>query len=138
MASRPRVRESASFQLEYVRSPESIRPVDYIYTTREEQQRAAAREKENRDRLIAAQVERNRAVAEAIRKDTNATARIVAYQLVQASNGYPSFQIEVAKRYLAGDGVTTNRALAIHWLRAACTNGESEATNLLRQINLPP
>ena len=65
-----------------------------------------------------------------------AIPRIVVFQMRQASNGYPSFQFELAKRYLRGDGIETNRALAIHWLQSACTNGESQASNLLRQINL--
>ncbi len=60
--------------------------------------------------------------------------RILAYQLQRASNGYPSFQLELGKKYLRGDGVETNLALARHWLQAACTNGESQASNLLRQI----
>ena len=63
-----------------------------------------------------------------------AIPRIVAYQLQQASNGSPSFQIEVGKRYMRGDGVETNLALARHWLQAACTNGESQASNLLAKI----
>jgi len=60
--------------------------------------------------------------------------KVIAYQHQQASNGYPSFQLELGKRYLRGDGVETNLALARHWLQAACTNGESQASNLLAQI----
>lgn len=63
--------------------------------------------------------------------------KVVTYQLNQASNGYPSFQIEVAKRYLDGNGVEANRDLAIHWLRAACTNGEAQASNLLAKAQAP-
>ena len=62
------------------------------------------------------------------------TARVVAFQSVQASNGYSGFQIELGKRYLRGDGVETNLSLAIHWLKSACTNHESEASNLLAKI----
>lgn len=62
------------------------------------------------------------------------TARVILYQLTQASNGLPSFQIEVAKRYLRGDGLPQDHALATHWLKAACTNHDSEATNLLAKI----
>jgi TPR repeat protein len=61
--------------------------------------------------------------------------RAIIYQHQQASNGYPSFQLELGKRYLRGDGVETNIALARHWLTAACTNGEVQATNLLKQLD---
>lgn len=62
------------------------------------------------------------------------TARVAVYQLAQASNGLPSFQIEVAKRYMRGDGLELNKALAKFWLESACTNRESEATNLLKSL----
>jgi len=62
------------------------------------------------------------------------TQRVVIYQQQQASNGYPSFQYELGKRYLLGDGVTQNKTLARFWLNSACTNGLSEATNLLTTI----
>lgn len=58
-------------------------------------------------------------------------SKVIAYQLSQASNGYPSFQYEIGKRFLNGDGVEANRDLALHWLRAACTNGNEQASNLL-------
>lgn len=62
------------------------------------------------------------------------TLRILTYQLSQASNGLPSFQLLMGKRYLTGEGVETNLALARHWLNAACTNGEPIATNLLSRL----
>ncbi len=103
---------------------------------REEAARMAS---EERTRKAAEQAKRE--AIEARQKQINAarsamTARTVAYQFAQASNGLPSFQIELGKRFMRGDGVETNLALARHWLQSACTNGESEATNLLRQINL--
>lgn len=64
-----------------------------------------------------------------------ATPKIISFQQQQASNGYSSFQIELAKRYLRGDGVETNLALARHWLESACTNHDSQATNLLKAID---
>lgn len=63
-----------------------------------------------------------------------ALPKIIAFQQKQASNGYPTFQLELGKRYLRGDGVETNLALARHWLQSACTNGESQASNLLMRI----
>lgn len=65
-------------------------------------------------------------------------ARIIAYQQQQASNGLGSFQVELGRRYLRGEGVATNLTLAAHWLRSACTNGESQATNLLLQLPARP
>lgn len=62
------------------------------------------------------------------------TNRIIAHQMREASNGLPSFQLILGKRYLTGDGVETNLALAKHWLQSACTNGEPIATNLLSQL----
>lgn len=61
-------------------------------------------------------------------------AKLIAYQLAQASNGLPSFQVEIAKRYLKGDGLPKDDALATHWLKAACTNQDSTASNLLGGI----
>ena len=61
-------------------------------------------------------------------------AKIISYQLTQASNGFPSFQLEIGKRYLKGDGVETNIDLARHWLSSAATNGESQAVKLLSSI----
>jgi hypothetical protein len=64
-------------------------------------------------------------------------SRVVAYQHQQASNGFGSFQYEIGKRYLNGDGVPVDAELARHWLRSACTNGLSEATNLLAKVPAP-
>lgn len=61
--------------------------------------------------------------------------KVLAYQFQQASNGLGSFQLIVGKRYLTGDGVETNLNLARHWLRAACTNGEFQASNLLLKVS---
>jgi len=61
-------------------------------------------------------------------------AKLLAYQLSQASNGLPSFQLIIGKRYLTGEGVETNLDLAKHWLRSAMTNGETQATTLLSKL----
>jgi TPR repeat protein len=60
--------------------------------------------------------------------------RVLAYHHQQATNGLGSFQYELGKRYLNGDGVPQDKDLARHWLRSACTNGLSEATNLLGKV----
>jgi TPR repeat protein len=112
---------------------QEIAPVREIW----EKEEAARIASEERTRKAAEQakreaIETRQKQIEAARSAT--TARVVAYQHQQASNGSPSFQIELGKRFMRGDGVETNVALARHWLKSACTNGESEATNLLRQI----
>ncbi len=78
---------------------------------------------------------RNEVLAQAEQARVKAmTPRVVAYQQQQASNGAASFQLELGKRYMRGDGVETNLTIALHWLQAACTNGESQASNLLQQL----
>jgi hypothetical protein len=72
---------------------------------------------------------------EQAKKRERETLRILSYQHQQASNGYASFQLELGRRYLRGDGVETNLTLARHWLQSACTNGEPQATNLLQQLS---
>lgn len=97
-----------------------------------------AEERRDRDAQIKQWEAVNAAKAAAIaaeeKRRKESIPRIVAYQLQQASNGYPSFQLELGKRYLRGDGVAVNTNLAIHWLKSACTNHESGASNLLQQI----
>ena len=73
-----------------------------------------------------------REIAEARARET--LIRVIANQLKQASNGSPTFQLELGKRYMSGDGVETNLALARHWLQSACTNHESGASNLLERL----
>jgi hypothetical protein len=58
------------------------------------------------------------------------TDRVFANQLRNASNGYAYAQYELGKRYLA----ESNTALALHWLRSACTNGHTQASNALKQL----
>lgn len=83
------------------------------------------------DQQAALALERRRVDAQRAQENL---PRIIAYQHQQASNGYPSFQLELGKRYLRGDGVPTNIVLAAHWLHSACTNHSSEASNLLSTL----
>lgn len=101
-----------------------------------ELQEKRAREAVEADQKLQ-ELQRVQSAAERYRqKQVATTLRVVAHQHQQASNGYGGFQYELGRRYLKGDGVETNRILALHWLTSACTNGLSEATNLLGQINL--
>ncbi len=99
-----------------------------------------------REKLPAAQRESERTMAEtraaeeAKKKELRERparerlAKVIAYQLTQASNGLPSFQLEIGKRYLRGDGVPMDAALARHWLQSAATNTEAEAIRLLGDL----
>ncbi len=95
-------------------------------------------EARDRQRVNELRAERDRQIAEVTRRESKRKeemlVRVLAHQHQQASNGYGSFQYELGRRYLAGDGVGINQALAIHWLKSACTNGLTEATNLLTKI----
>jgi TPR repeat protein len=59
---------------------------------------------------------------------------MIPWSLLQASNGLPSFQHEVAMMYLSGDGVPKDRELALHWLRAAVTNNYKISAAKLREL----
>lgn len=94
---------------------------------------AEQNEKWRLEAVVRAEKEQRKIDAENAKKAA-LTARIVANQLKQASNGSPTFQLELGKRYMSGDGVETNLALARHWLQSACTNHESAASNLLERL----
>lgn len=88
---------------------------------------AIAREKAAADQLQAAAIKQRAAAA-----DTQ--LRVIEFQKRGATNGSPSAQYDLAVRYLTGAGVNLDRGLALHWLRSACTNGNTQASNLLTQI----
>ncbi|HEV2452758.1 MAG TPA: hypothetical protein VGY98_00760 [Verrucomicrobiae bacterium] len=52
----------------------------------------------------------------------------------QATNGDVSMQCDLGEHYLNGVGTSTNRDLAIHWLRLASASGDFEASNVLARI----
>ena len=98
-------------------------------TEREAEERRANEERMARD---AEQSEKLRAAERAKREAT--LVRVIKFQHEQAEKGFGSFQYELARRYLKGDGVETNQPIAIQWLESACTNGLTEASNLLAKI----
>jgi len=106
-----------------------------------EEERAAEEDRQAVERERQAAAERARranAAREAREAQRIATLqRVIVLQQQQASNGLPSFQFELGKRYLTGDGVEMNQILARHWLQSACTNGSSLASNLLNHISRP-
>jgi hypothetical protein len=73
-----------------------------------------------------------------VKRSNELASRVIAFQTQQAEKGLGSFQLSLGKRYLTGDGVKTNLALALRWLEAASTNGEAQASNLLKMTRTNP
>jgi hypothetical protein len=67
------------------------------------------------------------------KRDTEAESKIIAYQIQQATNGYPSSQYDLAIRYATGRGLPQDIDQTRHWLTAAMTNGSTEASNAFRK-----
>jgi len=73
--------------------------------------------------------------AEATARSKAATeVRVINYQLEQAEKGLPSFQYEVGKRYLRGDGVEKDEAKARAWFEKSAAQGESLAVKALAEL----
>jgi TPR repeat protein len=58
----------------------------------------------------------------------------VEWQKKRAEHGSPSAQYDLGVRYLTGDGVERNPALARKWLQAAATNGNRQAATKLSEL----
>lgn len=139
-------RDAKSYQFVGVESRYGT--VKASYETREESKRAreAAILKQNQHEQLEIEDSkkketevRAKAASDAMRlqqlalqaQQKSATMRLIQFQRQQASNGLPAFQYDLGMRYLTGDGVETNQLLAIYWLKSACTNGSSAASNAL-------
>lgn len=61
-------------------------------------------------------------------------AKVVTWLLSQATNGDSSAQCSLGLHYLNGQGVETNKALAVEWLKKAADQGDTEASNKLEQL----
>jgi hypothetical protein len=68
--------------------------------------------------------------AEAASKTAAATARLIAYQHEQASNGVARVQYDLAKRYFAGEGVAKDELLGRYWLRCSAAQDYEPALKL--------
>lgn len=75
--------------------------------------------------------------AEKAKRTAAIQAKVVQFQIQQASNGLPSFQYGLALRYLTGDGVPKDEAQARRWLRAAADQGNEEAAAKLKALSPP-
>ncbi len=62
-------------------------------------------------------------------------AKAVAWLFSQATNGSASAQCSLGLHYLNGQGVETNTALAIEWLKRAADQGDIEASNKLVKLS---
>ena len=61
------------------------------------------------------------------------------FHVQQASNGMPSAQCSLGKRYLNGDGVAKDEALARYWLEKSAAQDNAEAKAALAKLpNSPP
>lgn len=108
-------------------SPEAI-------AVRAEKEKRADEESSARREIEQAR-ELQRITEERARPARERLAKVLFFQHQQASNGLPSFQYELGRRYFKGDGVNQDLDLARHWLTSACTNGSSLASNLLLQLS---
>jgi TPR repeat protein len=63
-----------------------------------------------------------------------ADAKTIAWLLSQATNGIASAECSLGLRYLNGQGVETNKTLAIEWLKKAAEHGDTVASNRLDQL----
>jgi hypothetical protein len=96
----------------------------------EEQQRQAAQ--------LQAEYERQKAERlEALKKQQATQSKVLAFRLQSATNGLPTAQYQVGMAYLNGEGVETNKGLAVYWLSKAAAQGNEEAKAKLSGLNAP-
>lgn len=94
---------------------------------------AAAQKQIEEDQRIEAQ----RKAAEELAKskhDQETKSATIKFLSDQAILGRPMAQYRLAEKYISGDGVSIDLDRAKFWLQASCTNGYSEASNLLQKI----
>lgn len=53
--------------------------------------------------------------------------RTISFQMKRAEQGSPSAQYELGLRYLTGDGLEKDEALALKWLQKSAKSGYSPA-----------
>jgi TPR repeat protein len=79
-----------------------------------------------------------KAEAAAALKKQKTQESLLAWQFQQASNGVARSQFQLGLRYLAGDGVESNRVEAIRWLGAAAAQDYVEAKEFIRTNLVQP
>jgi hypothetical protein len=67
-------------------------------------------------------------------KIAEAKIRALEYDRTQASNGVAEAQCRLGLAYLTGQGIETNRSLAIDWLGKSAAQGNEEAQKALQNI----
>lgn len=94
-----------------------------------------ARERsENYQKAITAQKAANDLIQS--KKDQQGKVAAIKFLQEKAAEGAPMSQYRLAEKYLKGDGVPIDIEQAKFWLQASCTNGYSEASNLLQKIQV--
>lgn len=61
-------------------------------------------------------------------------ARVLEFQRRRAAAGAPTAQYDLGMRYLKGDGVEQNAALARHWLELSAKGGNKQAARTLESL----
>lgn len=61
--------------------------------------------------------------------------KTIEFQKKRAEAGSPTSQYDLGMRYLNGDGLEKNPELAKKWLKAAATNGNSQAVKQLEELD---
>jgi hypothetical protein len=69
---------------------------------------------------------------------TEVEKRVIEFQKQRAREGSASAAYELGLRYLKGDGVEKDAALARQWLKQAADAGHAEARKKLAAIAVPP
>jgi TPR repeat protein len=103
-----------------------------------EEGRRVELERQRSDEQERQRIARENALAARKAAEAATDARVAKFQQQNADRGSGGAQYELGMRYLTGKGVETNRMLAFHWLKSACTNGESSASNALLKLNIQP
>lgn len=82
--------------------------------------------------------DRNEAIRLADKKKRDDSEQRAALFLInQATNGTASVQYSLGSRYLIGNGVETNKVLAIYWLTQSANQGDLAASNQLVKLSAP-
>lgn len=60
--------------------------------------------------------------------------KVLEFQQKRAAEGSPSAQLDLAMRYLTGDGVEQNESIARSWLQKASAGGSTQAAKKLKEF----
>ena len=69
-----------------------------------------------------------------VQKMAESKIKVLEFEKIQASNGVAEAQCRLGRAYLMGQGIETNRSLAIEWLGRSAFQGNVEAQEILKKI----